>query len=289
MFISDYESQYISILRNIYENGYEDSINARTGVATKRLPNQIISVDLQKEFPILKSKQVYWKSAIEEILWIMRDQSNNINDLRPKIWDKWADEDGYIGKAYGYQVAKKIVTKQKLEGQLIPIYYDNQVTYVLETLRRDPSDRRCIITLWNVEDLAEMNLTPCCHTSTWNLVGGKLNCLLDQRSGDFPVGVPFNTTQYAALTHMFARDLGVEPGMLLHVISDAHVYASQMEGVKKQLEQFDSIKDTEEVANSIPKIVFNSNNTDFFKSNITNIRVEGYKHMPKIDFGDIIE
>ena len=217
-----YEEQYCTILKNIMENGSEE-INERTAVKTKRLPNQIIKVDLQKEFPILRSRQVFWKSAIEEILWIMQKQSNNIHDLHSHIWDKWASEDGSIGKSYGYQVAKPVNTVQNGEF----VRYSDQVHYVLETLKKDSSDRRCVINLWDCEELANMNLNPCCFSSVWNLDGGKLNCLLTQRSGDYPVGVVFNTTQYAALTYLFAAHLGVEPGSLLHVIADAHVYKNQ--------------------------------------------------------------
>lgn len=282
---ASYEEQYLSILHNIYFNGFEDGTNARTGVATKRLPNQIIKVDLQEEFPILKSKTVMWKSAIEEILWIMRDRSNNIKDLRPHIWDEWADESGSIGKAYGYQVDNPV--RIKVKGVMKA--YPSQVHYVLGRLKEDPTDRRCLITIWNTHDLEEMNLVPCCHTSTWNLDGGRLNCLLDQRSGDFPVGVPFNTTQYAALTYFFARHLGVEPGILLHVIADAHIYDRQMEGVAEQLDNADAMRFNQKIMESKPKLVFAKDAPiNFFDTDISKISVEGYETMGKVNFGEIV-
>lgn len=234
-----YENQYMNALINIYMNGYEDGVNERTGLSTKRLPGVIFQMDILREFPILKTKFVAGKTALYEILWIYQQMSNNIHDLHAHIWDQWADANGSIGKAYGAQIAKPVsiyadpVKKEKFRS------YENQTQFVLEYLREFPTGRWGNITLWNVDDLSQMRLVPCCHTVTWNLDGGRLNCVLDQRSGDMPYGVPFNTTQYAELTFLFARDLGVQPGILTHVIADAHIYENQMEGVKTQIENFD--------------------------------------------------
>ena len=232
--MNNYEKQYIDIIRNTYYHGVRQ-LNRRTGVVTFCIPNATITVDLQKEFPILKSKFVAWKTAIREILWIMQKQSNNINDLQGHIWDSWADETGSIGKAYGYQVAKPVTINGKT--------YDSQVHYVLETLREDPSSRRAVINLWDVNDLGEMNLTPCCYSSIWSILNGKLNCTLVQRSCDLLVGVPFNTTQYAALTILFARDLGVEPGQLFHSMTNCHIYYydSHIEGLNKMYDNYNMI------------------------------------------------
>lgn len=258
-----YEDQYIKILQTILEDGHEQ-LNERTGVVTKRIPHAVISVDLQKEFPILTTKKVFWKSSIEEILWIMQQQSNNIHDLRPHIWDQWADETGSIGKAYGYQIKK----------------YD-QVNYVLDRLSKDSSDRRAVIDLWNHGDLKEMNLVPCCYTTVWTVIGNKLNCLLTQRSADFPVGVPFNTTQYAALTYLFARHLGIEVGQITHVMADAHIYADQIDGVKEQLRRYhhEWTPQTDPI-----KLVIDTPETDFFNIKIEDISVLNYNPMSKIDF-----
>lgn len=244
MGISNYEKQYMTILKDIYENGYSDGVNERTGYATKRLPNKVIDVDLEKEFPILKSKKVQAVTALKEILWIWQCQSNNIHDLDAHIWDEWADRNGSIGSAYGAQVRRPVCIYTDPVHKTSESFraYENQCEYVLEYLREFPNGRWANATLWNVNDLAMMNLVPCCHTVTWNLDGGRLNCLLDQRSGDFPKGVPFNTTQYAMLTILFARDLGVRPGSLLHVIADAHIYANQMEGVEEQLAYYDILE-----------------------------------------------
>lgn len=235
--ISNYERQYMNILSDIYYNGYSDGVNERTKQETKRLPGRVIQVDLEKEFPILKSKMVGWKTALKEILWIWQCQSNNIHDLDAHIWDEWADHNGSIGAAYGAQVRKPVCIYTDPVHKTPESFraYKNQCEYVLEYLREFPNGRWGNVTLWNVNDLAMMNLVPCCHTVTWNLDGGRLNCVLDQRSGDMPKGVPFNTTQYAMLTILFARDLGVKPGLFTHVIADAHIYDNQMEGVNEQL------------------------------------------------------
>lgn len=247
--ISSYEKQYMSILKNIYENGYSDGTNERTGIATKRLPCQVIRVDLKEEFPVLKSKKVFVKSALDEILWIWQRQSNNIKDLKPHIWDEWADIDGSIGKAYGYQIAKPVVinvdTKNHSKEGIRE--YSDQATFILEYLREFPNGRWANVTLWSPQELAEMNLVPCCFDASFNLDGGRLNCNLVQRSGDMPYGVPFNTTQYAMLVCMFAKDLGVEPGILLHTITDAHIYANQMDGVAQQLMQYELLTSMEDL------------------------------------------
>ena len=320
--ITDYEKQYMAILENIYYNGYSDGVNERTGIATKRLPGMVIRVDVEKEFPILKSKFVAGKTSLREILWIWQQQSNNVHDLKGKIWDQWADENGFIGKAYGYQIAKGmdfyLDTLHKDPKTLR--HYNNQANFVLEYLREVPNGRQCVVTLWDRDELSQMNLVPCCHTTTWNLDGGRLNCVLDQRSGDMPYGVPFNTTQYAELMILFARDLGVKPGILTHVIADAHIYDNQMKGVELQLKYYNLMKNIEhessasiqmkahnifnqydtsfnssaniidavkEVVKCNPTMHINSEETDFFKINGDDISVADYVNMGKVDFGDV--
>lgn len=289
-----YEAQYYDILEDIKYHGHKE-LNKRTGVETIRIPHAIIQVDLQKEFPILKCKEVFWKSALDEILWIMQRQSANIGDLKPRIWDEWADENGSIGKAYGYQVSRTVVTH---EGN----YFPSQVHYVLDTLKNDPSDRRGVIDLWSVGDMGKMNLNPCCFVSVWNIIDGKLNCLLTQRSADYLVGVPFNTTQYSILTHLFARHIGVEVGQITHVMADCHVYCypSHMNGMDLMLNRIEEmkevsgdgifgLKDEESIKASLiersePKFVIKTDETDFFNINPKDCDIEDYKHFPHIPF-----
>ena len=284
---SSFEQQYMEKLMYTYMNG-EEEFNERTGLKTKRIPGVVFKVDVAKEIPLLKSKKVLWKSAVEEILWIMQKASNNIKDLRPHIWDDWADENGSIGKAYGYQIKK----------------YD-QVKTILNLLKNDHSSRRAVIDLWNYGDADEMNLVPCCYTSVWSITNGKLNCMLTQRSGDAPLGVVFNTLQYSALLMMFARHLGVECGILTHCIADFHIYENQYEGVSKQIYQYRQLlsynpmfvdsdlripvegksdEDMLDMYNSNPKLVLNPEKTDFWSITIDDFKLEDYQSMPKIDY-----
>lgn len=268
-----YETQYLQNLSKIYFKGSK-SVNKRTGIATRRVASTQIIVDLEEEFPILLSKKVFWKSAADEILWIMQKQSNRTSELNSKIWDSWTGEDGTIGKSYGYQVGQKIERDGKI--------YDNQVQYVLETLEKDPSNRQCVIDMWNVSELGEMNLVPCCYSSVWNIIDGRLNCMLAQRSADYPVGVPFDTTQYAILTHLFARHLGVKPGILTHVMADSHIYENQVEGVRKQFDQYSEL--LSEIP-SHPKLAFKPDApTNFWQVKIDDFDIYDYEPMPAIKY-----
>lgn len=274
--IGIYERQYITNLTSIYHGGYR-SLNERTGIITRRLPSTQFSIPLSREFPILQSKKVQWKTAVKEVLWMMQQQSNVTSELGSKIWDNWTGEDGTIGKTYGYQIAKPIT----MNG----ISYPDQVRYVLDTLANDKSDRRCVIDMWNVSELHEMNLVPCCYSSIWNIINGKLNCMIVQRSADYPVGVPFDTLQYAALTCMFARHLNVEPGLLTHVMADSHIYENQLSGVEKQMKQYDElVRSRIGVDEPRPKFVIAEGATDFFKMTMDDFEVINYNPMPAIKF-----
>lgn len=159
------DKQYIDIVKNILDHG--TYTNNRTGIPTYKLPHQIMQFDLQKEFPILSSKFVASKTALKELLWIWQMQSNDVRELQKMgchVWDEWMREDGTIGKAYGYQIAKY-----------------NQLDNLINTIKTDPDSRRMIVTLWNIEDLPDMALQPCAYETLWDVQDGKLNCLLLQR------------------------------------------------------------------------------------------------------------
>ena len=273
-----YEKQYIGNLEDILDTGTL-SMNERTGIRTLRLPSTQIIVDLSKEFPILQSKKVGWKTAIKEILWIMQKQSNVTSELGAKIWDAWTGDDGTIGKSYGYQVGKRVVRNG--------IHWGSQVDYVLDTLRNDPSNRQCVIDMWNVAELGEMNLVPCAYSSVWNIIDGKLNCMLVQRSADYPVGVPFDTTQYAALTHMFARHLHVKPGVLTHVMADSHIYENQINGVHKQLMQYREMHIMtwkHERSAAAPQFKIREGVDNFWDMKLEDFEVINYNPMPAIAY-----
>ena len=251
--------QYLHIIENILDHGYY--ANNRTGIATYKLPHQVMQFDLEKEFPILTTKFVAFKTAIKELLWIWQLQSNDVRQLQAmnvKVWDEWMREDGTIGKAYGYQIAKY-----------------KQLDNLLDMLQKDPQSRRMIVTLWNIEDLPDMALQPCAYETLWDVTDGRLNCMLVQRSGDMGLGVPFNTAQYAALVHMVAQVSGLKPGQFTHVINNAHIYENHVEVLRTQLERRGE-------ALAAPVLQLNPKITNFYDFQPEDITLEGYEHLGKL-------
>ena len=251
--------QYLHIIENILDHGYY--ANNRTGIATYKLPHQVMQFDLEKEFPILTTKFVAFKTAIKELLWIWQLQSNDVRQLQAmnvKVWDEWMREDGTIGKAYGYQIAKY-----------------KQLDNLLDMLQKDPQSRRMIVTLWNIEDLSDMALQPCAYETLWDVTDGRLNCMLVQRSGDMGLGVPFNTAQYAALVHMVAQVSGLKIGQFTHVINNAHIYENHVEALRTQLERRGE-------ALAAPVLQLNPKITNFYDFQPEDITLEGYEHLGKL-------
>ena len=184
--------------------------------------------DLQKEFPILTLRRTYLKSAVDELLWIWQKKSNNVHDLSSHIWDAWADETGSIGKAYGYQLGVKHQYKEGMFDQVDRVLYD---------LRHNPASRRILTSLYNFEDLHDMNLYPCAYSMTFNVSGNVLNAILNQRSQDMLAANNWNVVQYAVLVHMLAQVSDLVPGELVHVIADAHIYDRHVPIIEKMLAQ----------------------------------------------------
>ena len=215
--------------------------------------------DLKKEFPILTLRRTAFKSAIDEILWIWQKKSNNVNDLNSHIWDSWADETGSIGKAYGYQLAKKSIYK---EGEF------DQVDRVLFDLKNNPSSRRIMTNIYTFEDLHEMHLYPCAYSMTFNVSGNVLNGILNQRSNDVAVANNWNVVQYAILMYMLAQVSGLQVGELVHVIADAHIYDRHIPVVEKMMEneQFPA-----------PKLWINPEVKDFYKFTVDDFKLIDYK------------
>ncbi|NLV90780.1 MAG: thymidylate synthase [Firmicutes bacterium] len=253
------DEQYLRIAKDILTRGYYDQ--NRTGVATYKLPHQIMQFDLEQEFPILTTKYVPFKTAVQEMLWIWQQQSSDVTWLHERnihIWDHWTDENNTIGKGYGYQISKY-----------------RQLDKLLDTLVNNPQDRRMIVTLWNIEDLPEMTLPPCAYETLWDVTDGRLNCLLVQRSGDWPLGVPFNTTQYAVLVHLIAQVVGLRVGRFTHVINNAHIYENQVSGITLQLERAGQ-------ALPAPKLWINPEVSDFYEFDVSDIQLVDYQHLGKI-------
>ena len=219
--------------------------------------------DLSKEFPIITIRKTGYKNAIDELLWIWQKKSNNIKDLASHIWDSWADENGSIGKAYGYQLGVKHKYK---EGMF------DQVDRVLFDLKNNPTSRRIMTNIYNHADLNEMNLYPCAYSVTFNVTGNKLNAILNQRSQDMLTANNWNVCQYAVLVHMFARACGLEVGELVHVIADAHIYDRHIPIVKE------IIKHKQYKA---PKFIVDENVKDFYDFKVDSFKFENYKYNDK--------
>ena len=216
--------------------------------------------DLSEEFPILTIRRTYWKSAIDELLWIWQKKSNNVHDLRTRVWDAWADENGSIGKAYGYQLGVKHHYPQ---GDM------DQVDKVLWDLKNNPASRRIMTNIYTFADLSEMALYPCAYSMTFNVSGNKLNAILNQRSQDMLAANNWNVVQYAVLTMMMAQVSGFEPGEFVHVIADAHIYDRHVPAIK------------EIIANSpkpAPKFLIDPEVRDFYAFTRDSFRMEGYEY-----------
>lgn len=216
--------------------------------------------DLSEEFPILTLRRTYWKSAIDELLWIWQAKSNNVNDLRTRVWDAWADENGSIGKAYGYQLGVK---HHYPEGDM------DQVDKVLWDLKHNPASRRIMTNIYTFADLSEMALYPCAYSMTFNVTGRKLNAILNQRSQDMLAANNWNVVQYAVLTMMMAQVSGFEPGEFIHVIADAHIYDRHVPAIE------------EIIANEpkrAPRFIIDPNVDDFYKFTRDSFTMEGYEY-----------
>ncbi len=222
---------FIQNMKDIMENGFSDKdLPVRphwedgTPAHTIKKFGIVNEYNLQEELPILTIRRTAFKSCLDELLWIWQKKSNNIHDLHSHIWDSWADENGSIGKAYGYQLAKKAIYP---EGEF------DQVDRVLYDLKHNPQSRRIMTNIYNFEDLHEMNLYPCAYSMTFNVSGDTLNGILNQRSNDMLTANNWNVLQYALLIMMFAQVSGLKPGKLIHVIADAHIYDRHIDLVKE--------------------------------------------------------
>lgn len=256
--------------------------------------------DLRKEFPAITVRRTALKSCMDEILWIYQKKSNNIHDLNSHIWDEWADKNGSIGKAYGYQVGKtfkigsaslndidplkiyssfKIIINPTDSDSLNVDLYLDQMDAVLYTLKNDPFSRRIMISLWNPEELHEMNLQPCCWNVNFCVTKDKdsdkliLNMVLNQRSNDFITANNWNTAQYAIFLMMVAQSCNMIAGKLVHNITDCHVYDRHIDIAKELINRPE---------HAAPKVSLNPEITDFYKFKTSDLIVENYETEPQI-------
>ncbi len=227
--------------------------------------------DLSAEFPLLTLRRTALKSAVDEMLWIWQAKSNNVNDLHSHIWDEWADADGSIGKAYGYQMGVK---HQYREGMM------DQVDRVIYDLKHNPFSRRIITNIYVHQDLHEMNLYPCAYSMTFNVTQPKgaerltLNAVLNQRSQDVLAANNWNVVQYAVLLHMMAQVCDMEAGELLHVIADAHIYDRHIPIIEELISR---------EPRPAPVFWLNPEIKDFYRFTRNDVRVENYETGPQVE------
>lgn len=257
---------FISNCKDILENGVWDTdYDVRpkwldgTPAHTVKKFGIVNTYDLSKEFPILTLRKTYFKSAIDELLWIWQKKSNNTKDLNSRIWDSWADENGSIGKAYGYQLGVKHKYKEGMFDQVDRVIFD---------LKNNPHSRRIMTNIYNFQDLHEMNLYPCAYSMTFNVEGNKLNAILNQRSQDVLTANNWNVVQYAVLVHMMAQISELEVGKFVHVIADAHIYDRHVDIIKEMLQAptFDA-----------PKFEMNKDIKNFYDFTVNDFKLIDYK------------
>lgn len=296
--MSNWDKEYLNLCRKILKEGIE--VQNRTGINSIKVPSYHFHFDLEKEFPILTTKQLFLRQAVLEMLWIYQAKSNDVRWLKDRdvhIWDEWEiGEDGIwratqnvlgkdgklnqkevakdfgkkwahtIGTAYGY-----IVNKFGLTDELI------------DKIKNNPEDRRMVMSLWQNDYLDTAVLPSCVWASEWDVTDGKLNAWVHQRSCDVPLGLPFNVTQYAVLLNMLAKTCNLKLGTLDWSIKDAHIYVNQIDGIKEQIRRMDELGDY-----NAPELWLNPGVNDFFDydnlRDCNDVKVLNYKHHGKIKF-----
>ena len=257
---------FIANMHEILENGVWDTdrdVRPRwedgTPAHTVKKFGIVNRYNLQEAFPLLTIRRTAFKSCLDEILWIWQKKSNNVRDLNSKIWDQWTDENGSIGKAYGYQLGVKHKYK---EGEF------DQVDRVLYDLKHNPASRRIMTNIYTFADLHEMNLYPCAYSMTFNVSGNTLNAILNQRSADMLTANNWNVAQYAALLMMIAQVSGLKAGELVHVIADAHVYDRHIDMVKEIISM---------PRYPAPKVELDATITNFYDFTVDSFKIIDYK------------
>lgn len=256
--------QYLELLKTIKENGTLKS--DRTGTGTKSIFGHQLRFDLNEGFPLVTTKKVHLKSVIHELLWFLKGDTNvkYLQDNGVNIWNEWTDVNGNLGKIYG----KQWRSWSAPNGQTI-----DQITEVIETLKKNPDSRRIIVSAWNVAELSEMALHPCHTLFQFYVANGKLSCQLYQRSADCFLGVPFNIASYALLTMMIAQVCDLQLGDFVHTFGDAHIYTNHFEQVDLQLSR--QPKD-------LPKMLLNPNVKSIDDFTFEDFSLVGYEPHPSI-------
>lgn len=295
--MTKWDKEYLKLCKKILKDGVE--VQNRTGVNSIKIPFYGLSFDLSKEFPVLTTKQLYFKNAITEILWIYQVQSNDVRWLQERnnhTWDEWEiDEEGLWSATQNVLENGKLVKKDVVRtfdkefahtigtayGYIVNKYHMTQK--LIDKLKNNPADRRMVMSLWQDEYLDTAVLPSCVWSSEWDVTNGKLNCLVHQRSCDVPLGLPFNVTQYATLVNLIAHCTGLEVGTLNWSIKDAHIYVNQVDGINEQIRRGNELENYK-----APQLWINPEVTDFFEIDnsreLKDIKVLDYKHHGPIKF-----
>lgn len=256
--------QYHDLLKHILENGTRKE--DRTGTGTISVFGHQMRFDLSKGFPVVTTKKLHLRSIIIELLWFLQGNTNikYLKDNNVSIWDEWADENGNLGPVYGHQ------WRSWPDGNGGTI---DQITKLVESLKKNPDSRRHIVSAWNVADVDNMALPPCHTLFQFYVADGKLSCQLYQRSADTFLGVPFNIASYALLTIMLAQVCDLEPGDFVHTFGDAHIYSNHLEQVDLQLSRD---------CRPLPTMKINPNVKDIFGFTYEDFELVGYDPHPHI-------
>ena len=237
--------EYKDLIQDVLDNGIDS--DDRTGTGTKSVFGRQVRFDLSKGFPLLTLKKTYWKGVLIELLWLLRGETN-IAFLKKHgvtIWDEWADKNGDLGPVYGQQWRRWTVSKDSgYEYDQDSDFYGvsteetaDQIVDVIERIKTNPNDRRLIVSAWNVAEIPKMKLPPCHCFFQFYVRNGKLSCQLYQRSADLFLGVPFNIASYALLTHLIAKECGLEVGEFIHTFGDLHLYNNHLDQAREILKR----------------------------------------------------
>ena len=296
--MSKWDTEYIKLCKKILNEGVR--VENRTGIDSIKVPGHFFEFDLSEEFPALTTKQLFFRQAIVEMLWIYQVQSNDVRWLQDRnvhIWDEWEIQED--GKWYATQMLPdengKLVKQEVVKdfgkewAHTIGTAYGwinnkfQNTQRLIDTIKNNPTDRRMLMTMWQDDYIKTAVLPSCVWSSEWDVTDGKLNCWVHQRSCDVPLGLPFNVTQYATLLCLIAHCTGLKPGKMYWSIKDAHIYVNQVDGIKEQINRYDTLPDL-----PAPELWINPEVRDFFEidnsKDIKDIKVLKYQHHGKISF-----
>jgi len=256
--------QYLDLMQHVLEHGHEKT--DRTGTGTRSVFGWQMRFNLADGFPMVTTKKLHTRSIIHELLWFLQGDTNirYLKDNNVSIWDEWADENGELGPVYGKQWRRW----ETADGRTV-----DQISQLIEGLKKNPDSRRHLVSAWNPGEIDRMALPPCHALFQFYVAGGRLSCQLYQRSADIFLGVPFNIASYALLTHMIAQVCGYMPGDFVHTLGDAHIYSNHLDQAHLQLSR---------EPRPLPRLVMNPEIKDLFAFRFEDFSIEGYDPHPHI-------